>query len=67
MVLKTTSMSGEVSRPGTEQGAPEGYEFVKDEEGRMAIKKLVKNAVEKVAKTEEVKVKVKKKFTRSKK
>lgn len=48
MVLTTTGMNGDKVMKGEEAGAPEGYEFVKDSEGRMAIKKIrtaVNNAV----------------------
>ncbi|MHA1481856.1 MAG: hypothetical protein ACTSQA_00275 [Candidatus Heimdallarchaeaceae archaeon] len=44
MVITTQSMSNKV----TEDSTPEGYEFVKDSEGRIAIKKIrdsVKKAV----------------------
>lgn len=41
MALSTKAMSGEVRRPDL-AGTPEGYEFVRDEEGRMSLKKIRK-------------------------
>lgn len=41
MALNTQSMGGEVKRADIAD-APEGYEFIRDEEGRMALKKIRK-------------------------
>ena len=48
MALTTKTMEGQKTMKGEEAGAPEGYEFVSDGEGRIALKKLrdsVKKAV----------------------
>lgn len=55
MALTTKTMSEEIK---TDAGVPEGYEFVKDDEGRIALKKIRK--VEE-KKEEKVEIKTKKK------
>lgn len=70
MALTTQSMTGEIQMKGEEAGAPEGYEFVKDEEGRMSIRKIrkaekpVEKKVEKKVVKKAVKKATKKKFSR---
>lgn len=55
MALTTQSMNGEIKRDGEAAGAPEGYEFVRDEDGRMSIKKIRKSVKIKEEKVEEEK------------
>lgn len=63
MALTTQSMAGEVKKEVA--GAPEGYEFVHDEKGRMAIRKIRKKV--EAAKNEDKPEIKKKKILRRKK
>ncbi|GAH35929.1 unnamed protein product [marine sediment metagenome] len=70
MALTTKTMGREVKVDG-ESDVPEGYEFIRDDEGRMALKKIrvIEDLkVQEVAETEElIKQPAKKSKTKSKK